>query len=103
MVEGIEAYPKEGYTYADKDSGKYIGLDHEVDLGKNGTRVNFKRMQTGDINGDKKIDMLDYQMMKNYLSKGDVTIDINSGDLNKDGKINIFDLVMLRNIILVSN
>jgi hypothetical protein len=50
-----------------------------------------------DINADGKINILDSQLLTNYIRKGGT---ISGGDLNSDGKINKADLTILKRVIL---
>jgi aryl-phospho-beta-D-glucosidase BglC (GH1 family) len=89
--------------WKDKDLNKYIGLDHEVNLGKSGTRVQsavtIEPILKGDANGDGKINSIDYILMKKYLEESGITININNADLNNDKKIDVIDLIKLKNLL----
>lgn len=84
--------------WKDENTGKYIGLDHEVNLGQNGTHVQSKNTIKGDINGDGIVDAVDFMLMKRYL-KSAKSSDISRYDLNGDGKVNVIDLAILKNMI----
>jgi len=89
--------------WKDKDLNKYIGLDHQVNLGKNGTHVKsgviVEPILKGDLNNDGIVDLTDYQLLKKDLLEDASTVDINKADLNNDGKVNLLDLIKLRKII----
>lgn len=82
--------------WKDESSNKYIGLDHKVNLGKNGTHVVSKSENVflGDINGDGFIDMKDYFLLKKELATNETYYNKNA-DMNCDGKISIVDVVLL--------
>jgi len=54
----------------------------------------------GDINGDGKIDVLDYTALQKYILDESYSINKQNADINKDTKINTADLFALRKIIL---
>ena len=98
-------------TLWQNDSGKFIGLDHKVDLGKNGTHVQAGIISTpdpvepvevlkGDVNGDEKINIKDYIRLQKYVVNSDTEINENNSDMNGDKKINITDALLLKKKIL---
>ena len=82
--------------WKDESSNKFIGLDHKVNLGKNGTHVTLKEDNfiLGDINNDGKINMKDYFLLKRNLVENESYYSKNA-DMNGDGKISIVDAVLL--------
>ncbi len=56
----------------------------------------------GDVNGDGKVNMFDYAVVKSYyLGKASLTVDqIDRADVNGDGKINMFDYVALKSKVM---
>ena len=54
-------------------------------------------IETGDINEDSEVNILDVVMLINLVLSGDFLV---SGDLNQDLSLNILDIVQLVNIIL---
>ncbi len=54
----------------------------------------------GDLNGDGRVDTLDFAQMKTYLLNPAGSIDLNAWDLNGDGLIDALDLAQLRRLIL---
>ena len=54
-------------------------------------------METGDINEDSEVNILDVVMLINFVLSGDY---LANGDLNQDSSLNILDIVQLVNIIL---
>jgi len=54
-------------------------------------------IETGDINEDSEVNILDVVMLINLVLSGDYLV---SGDLNQDLSLNILDIVQLVNIIL---
>lgn len=110
--------------WSDKATGKFIGLDHERNLGVNGTHVaanysggdngndnnnndgnigngdsNVDKNILGDVNGDNKLNNSDYDLLKKYLLNPSTEILSNKADLNKDGKITVADLLMLKKLL----
>ena len=57
-------------------------------------------IETGDINEDSEVNILDVLMLINFALSGEY---ISSGDLNQDLDLNILDIVQLVNIILNNN
>ena len=57
---------------------------------------------TGDVNGDGKVNMFDYMMVKScYLNKSELTDEqIARADLTGDGKVNMFDYIQTKAIVL---
>lgn len=55
---------------------------------------------TGDLNGDSKVNSIDYALMKKVILEDTSNLDLNIWDLNGDGKINSIDLISLKKIIL---
>lgn len=90
--------------WKDQSSGKYIGLDHEVNLGKTGTHVasSSTNLKKGDVNGDGVVDIMDLNALKSYLLDDSTKIDKKSADINGDGTIDINDLMSLRNILFTN-
>lgn len=84
------------------EDGKYIGLDHQVPLGKNGITVSeyygsevvVPPVQdiVGDINGDKKVNIADLVVAKRYVLGNYKNSNAKKGDVNKDGKVDVFDI-----------
>lgn len=54
----------------------------------------------GDVNGDKKVDSIDYALLKRYLLSISTAINTTAADLNKDSIINSTDLVLLKRNLL---
>ncbi len=54
----------------------------------------------GDINGDGKVNSIDYTLMKNAILEGTSDLDLKIWDLNGDSKINSIDLIAIKKIIL---
>ena len=55
----------------------------------------------GDLDGDKKVDVSDVIMLRNWIMEGNPTPErLTKGDLDKDGKIDVSDVIKLRNIIM---
>ena len=57
----------------------------------------YDSFQTGDINADSEVNVLDVVMLINLVLTGEY---IENGDLNQDSSLNILDIVQLVNIIL---
>ena len=68
-----------------------------------GVKINkyFKSFDTistnyGDLNNDAKVNLTDLILMRKYLAKWSVSVNIQAADCNADGNINLLDLVLLR-------
>ena len=59
----------------------------------------------GDINGDGKVSVLDYIMIRRHILKLDLLTnsDITRADMNRDGSISALDYIAIRKIILSGN
>ena len=92
--------------WQDKESGKFIGLDHEVNLGSNGTHVAYgesnvdPEVNLGDVNNDGDIDAMDYITLQKYIMDPSIQINDENSDVNGDERINTADLFKLRILIL---
>ena len=51
---------------------------------------------SGDINGDKLINMKDLVLLQQKLNGWNVVIDESAADVNKDGSLNMKDIVLLQ-------
>ena len=95
------------------ENGKYIGLDHKVNLGANGTHVmgdvNVPDNPTpepnpvpdvnvllGDIDNNGKINVKDLLTLRQYVAGEDIEINEKAADVNGDGTINMLDYVQLK-------
>lgn len=83
-------------------NGKFIGLDHKVNLGANGTHVAGTPetpetpVMIGDVNGDGNVNILDVMKLNNYLLDDSTKINEKNSDINGDGSISILDLIALK-------
>ena len=50
----------------------------------------------GDANADSKINMADVLVLRKYLAKWNVTLNLENADCNADTKINMADVLLLR-------
>ncbi len=88
--------------------GSYaIKLSYDADnvININGDKVNFNvengavaiyDSMSGDINGDKLINMKDLVLLQQKLNGLNVVIDESAADVNKDGSLNMKDIVLLQ-------
>lgn len=58
-----------------------------------------KDIVLGDANGDKVVDVNDYNALQDYLLDPSTQINSNNADLNKDGRVNSEDLLELKKMI----
>lgn len=97
----------DGYTFAkfvDTVSGKeYFGSENTLssdDLSASATldAVFFKNdeIQSGDMNADGKVNLLDVIQLRKKLALFEVGIFETAGDMNNDGRVNLLDLLRLR-------
>ncbi|RCX09108.1 dockerin type I repeat protein [Anaerobacterium chartisolvens] len=56
--------------------------------------------EKGDLNGDGKVDSIDYSLLRRYILELDSDINIEAADLNSDGNVNSADLAMLKRVLL---
>ena len=59
-------------------------------------KISTQTVIKGDLNGDKKIDMQDLGLFRQYLANWDVSIVTDASDLNGDKKVDMQDLGLLR-------
>ncbi|HCR73819.1 MAG TPA: endoglucanase, partial [Ruminococcus sp.] len=86
--------------------GKFIGLDHEVPLGKNGITVaeyyggggNTGSSVLGDVNCDGAVDVRDITLLVKYiLGSGSLSSSaLKNADVSSDGKVNVSDVSYLK-------
>lgn len=107
------------------ETGKYIGLDHQIPLGQNGLSLNEfyssysstegsnldggtksigniddpkpEKVVFGDVTNDKKVTVADLVRVSKYIvnAKG-VSLDKSAADVNADGKVNVFDMILYK-------
>lgn len=65
-----------------------------------GSEPSNSNVIVGDLNGDHKVNVLDYLKLKKYLAKPSGTVDTNAWDINKDGIIDNSDYTALRKLLL---
>jgi hypothetical protein len=86
--------------------GKFISLDHQIPLGKNGISLNdyygggTHTVLLGDVNDDKMVNALDFALLKKYLLDNSQKINTENADMNSDGVINALDFAKLKQLIL---
>ena len=90
-------------------NGKFIGLDHQIPLGKNGMSLGqyygdgpiiVDPVLLGDVNDDGNVDALDLAAMKRYLLGINPEINVTNSDMNSDGDINSIDFALLKSSVL---
>lgn len=90
-------------------SGKYIGLDHEVPLGINGTGITvteyyktYAASEGSNLDSDGSVNPQDPITPSNNPTETPTNpeTDIILGDVNEDGKVNIFDSVALKRLVI---
>lgn len=107
------------------ETGKYIGLDHQIPLGQNGLSLNEfyssysstegsnidggtkstgniddpkpEKVVFGDVTNDKKVTVADLVRVSKYIvnAKG-ASLDKSAADVNADGKVNVFDMILYK-------
>ncbi len=92
-----------------QSNGKFIGLDHQIPLGKNGISLGeyygdgpiiVDPGVVGDVNDDGNVDALDLAVMKQYILGSNPKINLTNSDMNSDGDINALDFAMLKAKVL---
>ena len=86
-------------TYKYKLSGKGGAITYSLPDGKTQT-LTLKTVKYGDLNDDGKINLFDLILMRKYLAKWNVTINLEAADLMSNGKINAVDLNYLRKYLV---
>lgn len=98
------------------DKGKFISLDHNIKLGEAGngislsdyygtplapteTKPDVSNVIAGDIDENKKINVIDLALMKEALNSENIS-DIKKYDFNSDGKFDNADIVAIIRFIL---
>ncbi|ADL52801.1 cellulase family glycosylhydrolase [Clostridium cellulovorans] len=54
----------------------------------------------GDLNNDKKVNAIDFALMKKYILDNSTPIDLKIADLNGDGKVNALDYAVFKKFLL---
>ncbi len=93
-----------------QSGSKFIGLDHQIPLGKNGMSLGqyygdgpiivVPDPILGDVNDDGNVDALDLAVMKQYILGGNLKISLTNSDMNSDGDINALDFALLKAKVL---
>ncbi|HEX2927307.1 MAG TPA: cellulase family glycosylhydrolase [Ruminiclostridium sp.] len=91
-------------------NGKFIGLDHQIPLGKNGISLNQyygegpvdpdPEILPGDVNSDGNVDALDVAAFKLYILGSNPKFNTKNADMNNDNDINALDFAMLKTKVL---
>jgi hypothetical protein len=78
--------------------------DRYFALGANGTmiigKIEASEYLEGDINNDKKVNSIDFALLRKYLLGKTYDVNLNNSDINRDGEVNSFDFALLRKILL---
>lgn len=77
--------------------------DRYFALGANGTMIIGRTESSkylGDINNDKKVNSIDFALLRKYLLGKTDAVNLNNADINKDGEVNSLDFALLRKILL---
>ena len=61
--------------------------------------IKIVRYKPGDVNRDGKINLKDYALLKQYINKWNVDIELSVADVTGDGKINLKDYALLKQYI----
>ncbi len=118
--ENFGEWDEEKYSFVEPslwqdESGKYISLDHTIALGSNGISLSdyygggtvvdppVSDVVSGDVNGDKKINVMDLVLAKKkFIEMGDAAdtaLTASPEDTNGDGLFTVADLVRLTKYI----
>ena len=68
---------------------RYWSLGKEI-------RIEIVDYTDGDVNGDKRVDNNDLELLMKYINFHDVNIDLRAADVNNDGKINNKDYGLIQ-------
>jgi hypothetical protein len=88
------------------ENGKFISLDHQIPIGKNGISLSEYYGSTpsqdvkGDINGDGAVNMADLILAKKYVLSEKSDSNGKKADVNDDGKVNAIDISVYKKYIL---
>lgn len=91
---------------ADVDAGKSTTMSYHRFWAQseyaiaNGTFANLFPELKGDVNGDGKVNVLDYLKLNRYLINNSIKINTSNADVNGDGKIDKTDYTALRNLMI---
>ncbi|MDD6769636.1 cellulase family glycosylhydrolase [Inconstantimicrobium porci] len=84
------------------DEGKFIGLDHKINLGQNGTHIQTKeKIIKGDVDGNGVVDVSDLVKLRKYImyNKKHVKVNEKNADVSDDGQVNMADLILLKGML----
>lgn len=111
VYDNFSKWDEEKYNFVkpslwQTDDGKFIGLDHEIPLGKNGITVaeyyggggNTGSSVLGDVSCDGAVDVRDITLLVKYiLGSGSLSSSaLKNADVNSDGKVNVIDVSYLK-------
>lgn len=65
-------------------------------ISANAAETQTAAVMYGDTNSDGKINLFDLILLRKYLAKWSVDIDLQAADAYYDGKVNLFDLILMR-------
>lgn len=63
-------------------------------------KTELKEYLAGDVNDDKKVNSIDFALLRSYLLGKTYDINMNNADINKDGNVNALDFALLRRSLL---
>ncbi len=118
--ENFGEWDEEKYSFVEPslwqdESGKYISLDHTIALGENGISLSdyysggtivdppVSETNSGDVNGDKRINIMDLALAKKKFMEmdgvADTSLSASPEDTNGDGSFTVADIVRLTKYI----
>ncbi len=117
VYDNFGSWDMEKYNFVEPslwqdNSGKYIGLDHKIPLGKSGNGIALSDYYSdggqtiepakllGDVNGDNQINVFDAVVFKHYTISGSSKINTGNSDINEDGKVDVADIVSLVKLLI---
>lgn len=102
-----------GYCYCDEESFEIeklpdfrincyagtVGEQYATDNGFDYTLLDDSDIVYGDANGDGNVDMLDVLLIRKYIAKQPITIDLTVSDVTCDDSVDMLDVLLIRKYI----
>ena len=90
------ALPAGKYTVTVKKKGYPAMIQEITAMQDTPLNLSVELYQYGDSNKDSKVNLKDLVILKRYLNKWGIDVNLSVCDLNNDGKVNLKDLVLLQ-------
>lgn len=115
VYDNFSTWDEDKYAFVEpslwqNESGKFISLDHQIPLGKNGITVSeyynseipVIKAVSGDVTGDGIVDVRDMTAMVQYILniKSLSASNLKNADMDENGSVNVSDAICLKKYLL---